>query len=397
MSFPLSAQYRLYKDKENYDSYNTIIYTSKVERRNRTGSNKTKNQYYTISIHPGIFRGRIYDGSYAAKAMELIDELQKNNLLIRELSEEEYKYLSKIVMQRKAIYHYDSRIKKMEAMDEIVSYLKSIDVIDENSHQAVLIIEDIYSYSLNYEDAETRKFGFKIYTNFIGELSKSISTDINDLDIVNNRYSIPYSNSTRFNQTTIHYSESETTKYDADHVSKGIQAGIDYYKIVNWHLFYNISFQYQTYTRDRDMVRDISSKIYYINPNPDSTSHSSNEYNFDDNLYANRFNLSSNINYQFNSRSIFSILSNFAYIKNDSKHDDDYYRYKSFNESIQLTILPSFRYYLTPKFVVNLGTSLSANKRYYRDKYIYESGNDIRKNSYLYYRAETNISLGYYF
>ncbi|MFA7711762.1 MAG: hypothetical protein WCY30_11710, partial [Candidatus Neomarinimicrobiota bacterium] len=87
--------------------------------------------YQNYRLSPGVVFGRIYNGDYAAKAEEIIDELQKQNLLTRDLTSAEFNEFSRRIMNRTAAYHYDSRIKNIEALQDIISYLKSIGVLKE--------------------------------------------------------------------------------------------------------------------------------------------------------------------------------------------------------------------------------------------------------------------------
>jgi len=114
-----------------------------------------------IDLCPGISYGRIYDGNYAAKAEELLIELRRMNCLKQELTPVEFHSLSQRILKHTEKYHYDSRIRRIEALQDIITYLSSIGVIAENEIPTILTINDIYTYApFNFY---TRAFGTKFY------------------------------------------------------------------------------------------------------------------------------------------------------------------------------------------------------------------------------------------
>ena len=71
----------------------------------------------------GPIYGRILEGKYSAKAIEIIYELSNSGNLINEPTSSQMKQLAAIIYEEKNHYYYDSRIKRIESINRINCYI----------------------------------------------------------------------------------------------------------------------------------------------------------------------------------------------------------------------------------------------------------------------------------
>lgn len=284
----------------------------------------TENRNLNISFQPGISYGRIYSGWYSAKAMEIVDEIRKSGHLKRELSREEYLTLSQIILNRKSVYHYDSRIKKIEALEEILTYLQSIKALPEDNVTPAIIVSDIYDYNLRGDKLQ-RAFGTVTYLKGIVGRQSIDSESVNKQKY----YSVsgdflmpPYSQK--------HVNENSIKVY-------GISTGLDYGKIINWNLFYDVSFNLQ-YLWQED--------------NRESQNYENTEY--ERKLKDFSTDLMTNVYYQFDSRSFIKVTGGLHFASQIlDKGTPVQSNYTKKQEDYTLYFDPHFIYFITPKFTLD--------------------------------------------
>ncbi len=364
-----------------YKYFNDNIDDKETEDVSTSYKKYTNNQFiYDIKIEPGVVFGRIYDGQYSAKAMEIIDEIRKAGLLKKELSKKQYIKLSQIILERKEVLHYDSRIKKMEALKEIITYLKKIGAINTDQILALLIIEDIYSYDYSYNTIP-RQSGFEIYANlelnnrnsdtdrenklfqeiFNGELSKyeKVSDEFDDYKIVDTK------------------------------MLKGINLGINHNKIYNWNLSHDINFNIRYQDQIDDLDIDSKYVSHYYLPF-DTTETGKEKSNQKDSRYYLQTSFDANFYYQINSRSYLSLNNTIGYsLQNTRREKDDVLTRRDTYENFHFVISPEYTYYLTPKFFLSGGYIYYWIKDW--DKIL--SGT---KFGYTYQMHSISLELGYY-
>ncbi|MFP4548664.1 MAG: hypothetical protein ACLFQM_11080 [Fidelibacterota bacterium] len=385
----MSYQFKKSEETERDVSYGRI----NGDRLIRKSDDKRKQNQsgYNMQIAPGIVYGRIYDGQYAAKAAEIIDALKSEGLLSRALTKAEFQQLSQIILERKAVYHYDSRIKKLEALNEIMAYLKSINVVDSNNHQAAFILQDLYAYELIGEE-DNRKFGLKFYGNI------NYTTNKNDYeaDIIHDITDSLYNDSNGSLAVEELYTIEDNHETMFDYSSYGISLGFHHAIIQNWNLYFNYGLNYHYSVYDNNHNQEMESITRYTFP-PDDDYYYFNEYKFDSETKRHRINLNGTIFYKFSSRSIAKLYSSINYIKLEEEEDFWHRTTDKSENSISLTLKPQFKYYITPKFYL----STNVNFRLFKYNYENESITGVAEpNSYKQESLETatsaSISLGYY-
>ena len=314
--------------------------------------------YQNYRLSPGVVFGRIYNGDYAAKAEEIIDELQKQNLLTRDLTSAEFKEFSRRIMNRTAAYHYDSRIKNIEALQDIIGYLETIGVLKELDIPSFVTINDVYLFS---PERNTRSFGTQFYV--LSGLSYSPSIENYDRE---HRQRNWYVNNGVFehDSLTYNYKDFINREISNPHHLSGYEIGFNRYIVKSWHIWYNYgayfshSFTPQRYTdkykhETEDILNDTFAELE--NTIREFAKHRSDEIS----VFA-------TFNYQFNSRSYLSVP---LYIYYTASRE----RVESITSEISYhgsgSIEPELTYFLTPKWSLTATCGISYSRyRYSLDK-----------------------------
>lgn len=353
LGLSLEAYFSLNKTKQN------TITTDRDQHSSTDYLVKYDSEYFSSSsnyrLSPGIVFGRIYDGDYAAKAEEIIDELWKQNLLQRDLTGAEFKEFSRRIMNRTAAYHYDSRIKNIEALRDIIGYLESIGALEALDVASFVTINDVYLFS---PARNTRSFGTQFYVR--SDFGYSPYTDEDNSE---DWYRTWYANDGVFehDSLTSNYKRFTNEKYRNQNHTYGYEIGFNWYFVKSWHLWYSYgayfshSFTPRRYTyKYKREIEDILNDTTYIDY--ESTDRAFGKYRNDE------ISIFAKVNYQFNSRSYLSIPLHIEYISSRERVESvtDYIRYAT-----RGWIEPEFTYFLTPKWSL----TASCGIEYYRSRY----------------------------
>ena len=110
---------------------------------------KTKSSNFRLST-PILFGfGRIYDVTDHWKAVRMLSEFQKENLLDRQLNDQDITNLADILAQRRYTRRFDFREKQKEDLEAIHNYLSQSNIINNNSIACFTTLEDMWSYGIN--------------------------------------------------------------------------------------------------------------------------------------------------------------------------------------------------------------------------------------------------------
>ncbi len=325
------------------------------------------NPHLSFSFQPGVSYGRIYNGRYSAKAMEILDELRKAGELDRELTKDEYLKFSQMVLEEMAEYHYDNRIKKIEALERILGFLQDKGVIADNKVNPVLIAEDIYSYNLMGDFIE-RRFGYRFYGKVLATYSKAGGKR------------------TQFNKSFDTDTGTETItvdrKYDYDgkDMEYGFSAGVNYGNIFNWNFFYNLDFNITYDNANRVDETTVHDKLTGIKDDMKDEA----DYTYFESL------LQADIYYQFDSRSFFKLANTIHYLKYGSENQTS--DLKRASELYGIDIDPHYIYFITPKFVLDGNITFDYSKRWERIESV-----SVDKDGTWQFRLGVGLDLNYYF
>jgi len=102
--------------------------------------------------------GRQYEGYYASTALYMIEELKDDGLLLKEPTQENMLMLSEIIYQKKLRHSIDSRLHKIESLNEIITFLEKEELISGSGPYDYLLIQDVWDYFPRND----RRFGSRV-------------------------------------------------------------------------------------------------------------------------------------------------------------------------------------------------------------------------------------------
>ncbi len=103
--------------------------------------------------------GRIYDGRYAATALNMVGEIRDAGLVEREPSSKEMLELTELVYQYREQHAIDRRLHRIEALDAVISYLHERGMIADAGPYGHLLVEDVWDY---FGVEQSRSFGWTV-------------------------------------------------------------------------------------------------------------------------------------------------------------------------------------------------------------------------------------------
>jgi len=330
----------------------------------------------TIRLSPGVVYGRIYNGNYAAKAEEIINELQKQNLLTRDLTETEFQEFSQRILNRITAYHYDSRLKNIEALQDIIGYLEAIGVLKTLDIASFVTINDVYLFS---PERNTRSFGTQFYIR--SDLSYSPYTSEKSSEYWYRQWYVD-NGVFEHDSLTSNYKYFTNEENHHQYHSSGYEIGFNRYIVKSWHLWYNYGAYFNhtftptryTYKYKREIEDILDDTTYVHSDHTDRT--------FDRNR-SDEISIFATVNYQFNSRSYLSVPLNIYYTASRQRVDSvnnniTYYANSSVNVQ--------FTYYLTPKWSLTSSCGIDHYRyRYSLDKRTVKNTNGSFSLSMTYY------------
>jgi len=113
--------------------------------------------------------GRLYDGQYAATAMNMVGELRNSGLIEREPDYDEMMALTEVIYQYREKHALDSRWHRIEALDSVITYLHERGIIADPGPYGHLLIEDVWDY---FGRRQSRSFGWTVTAGVSFDYSK---------------------------------------------------------------------------------------------------------------------------------------------------------------------------------------------------------------------------------
>lgn|GEM_PF-886049 len=353
LGLSLEAYLSLNKTKQNSNTTNQDqhSYTDRIYKDD--SENLSSSPSFRLS--PGMVFGRIYKGDYAAKAEEIINELQKQNLLTRDLTSAEFKEFSRRIMNRTAAYHYDSRIKNIEALQDIIGYLESIGVLKELDIASFVTVNDVYLFS---PARNTRRFGTQFYIR--SDLNYSPLTTEDNSDFWYRGWYVD-NGVFEHDSLTSNYKRFTNEENHNQYHSSGYKIGFNQYIVKSWHLWYKYGAYFShSFTPARSTYKykqeteDILNDTTYVNYESTDRAFTKNR--------TDQISVFATFNYQFNSRSYFSVPLNINYSASHERVESvpNYITYH-----LSSSIEAQLTYYLTPKWSLTATCGID----YYRYRY----------------------------
>ncbi len=127
---------------EEYPDHDDAFYR---ETEQRDESELDERRYYG-QLNIGWGMGRKHDGRSSITALNIITELRKMGLLIKEPDFDQMYILSDRLYKYRQEHKIDERWHRIESLSDITRYLKENRIIVEESAPIVLIIQDIWDY-----------------------------------------------------------------------------------------------------------------------------------------------------------------------------------------------------------------------------------------------------------
>jgi hypothetical protein len=117
----------------------------------------THHRRYSVDGALMVGWGRSYEGRYAATALNIIDELRKDGIIIQSASYDEMHQLTQKIRAYRLEYRPDERLHKIAALQDIIGYLSDRCILTDPGPYGYLLIQDIWDYFPN----EQRFFGWR--------------------------------------------------------------------------------------------------------------------------------------------------------------------------------------------------------------------------------------------
>jgi len=364
---------------QSWETYNNYLY------RDREGETEFNHASESAMLTMRLFQGRIYDGRYAAKAMEIIDQLKKTGTLKNELTETEFDRFARIVMKHMASYHYDYRIKTIEALSEIYDYLTSIDALDSHSSSPFTIVQDVY---LNNPLYASRNFGTRFYFNLAYQEDRWRHESVNLTR--ENQYRFYFNDRNKPVIESLLDENEKKSVSDSESISwiPSVEIGVDHNSILNWHVWYEsgLALNYSSYPSKYVYNTERSGSDY-------DYAHESSERSENQRIQV---MLGCRLNYQMNSRSYvyLSASSEYTNIKSNIKNSD-YEKVENLNESIYISIVPGYQYYITPKISFRISGTASLYQDFYENNYIREGEQNAYQYKNNYRQISNSLNFGF--
>ena len=128
----------LYSNAQN----DYVVVSERSSQRER--DSHTRNRYISLSVGPGW--GRVYEGHFAATSLYIVDELRREGIVEREPTAKEMLDLTEIIYQQRSTHEVDHRLAKIDALNELMTFLIQSGIIGDTGHYGYLLIQDVYDY-----------------------------------------------------------------------------------------------------------------------------------------------------------------------------------------------------------------------------------------------------------
>lgn len=135
-----SSDLRESESKRYYDDEYDL--TQYLDRQTSRGDRKQ----YGVSSAAAIGWGRIYQGEFAVAAMNFMEVLRKNGLLDGQPTYEQMQELTQIIFEYRMYHSIDSRLRRIECLDSILTYLDTEGIISDPGPRATALVQDVWDY-----------------------------------------------------------------------------------------------------------------------------------------------------------------------------------------------------------------------------------------------------------
>jgi|GEM_PF-2181012 len=378
----VNAQSSIQEVRDRENTFNEPIFKL---LKDYTKSHKD-NPSYGLLFGPRLSYGRVYEGQYAAKAEELMAELRKQGRLQRDLSREEFVQLAQLILRQRERYHYDSRIKNLEAMGTIIEYLKTVGAILPNDTKAYLALHDIYLFA----PIQSRPFGTKY--SIYGSIVQSDDYNKHEYDFSRQECRAHLDSEDEVVEDSLLSSTKTHRLFSSKRFSESRAVGINasYNKIYSWRFWMQLSSDLNYEERENQFQQ--KDRQYSANDTTIISDRNRGKQSFS------RLSVSSSWYYQWDSRSLASVGVGVEwYYMNERQHSpQDVPNDDGRTTSCILHLIPQVKYYLNPQCVLNVSSTNQLTRTGSRSHLQTSSNNYKTTLREWRYSGSINFSLIYY-
>ncbi len=341
-----NTDYKYYLDSVFYSQSTSLRDENFDERR------------YFVSFNFTVGNGRQYVGRFAFTAYNMVEELKKKDLLLKQPDKAIMVALTDIIYQYENSHTIDRRLKKIEKYDAIYSFLLDNKIVKENKHLGMLLVQDAFDMF----PRELRRFGFSksIGIGFRYNYSSYHKTSLE------NKQNLSYKYQTDLPTVidTVNYFAYAKRKYSREgneRMWKYAVASISFEKPIN------MKWQFDAYA---------SGRLFF-----DSYEHNSSRYSYE---IKKKYDLNASFrsSYFYSSRTIWKSGITYNYSRNKNKIDDDRFLFRQKDESRW-----RFGIETTIEYRLNIPTTLQGKIRY--SNYAVDS---VYRDEFDKYRDGTNFN-----
>lgn len=139
--------YKNVKNDTSFDSYYSAVNNYRSQSTYSSHLDRTEDsKYYSIMSELTAGWGRLHVGEYAATALQIIEVLDKNGLLDQEPSYDQMTELTKKIYELRRMHSTDDRLRRIEALQEIIGFLQTEKLIGTLNARQGLLIQDVWDY-----------------------------------------------------------------------------------------------------------------------------------------------------------------------------------------------------------------------------------------------------------
>jgi hypothetical protein len=131
------------------------------EFRDEHWQNTEDNRHFNGEVSFSAGFGRVYAGQFASHALSVIEVLRDRGLVDHAPSTSEMLQLTEIIYDFRQRHAVDSRIHKIQALREIMTFLQSTGVVREDDRDGYLYLQDVW----DYYPRDSRYFGWRVYAS----------------------------------------------------------------------------------------------------------------------------------------------------------------------------------------------------------------------------------------
>ena len=207
-NFGISSSNLKYADNQTFKGYRLNLQYINTSRNlffedfelNGGSSSDIRNGDHRISLNMPltIGKGRIEQVDDARHGLFILQALQKNNYLAREISEEDILAFAAHISELKNRRYFDFRLQKIWELEQINAFLQERGIIEEESIGYFAIVQDIWNFGNQPRRRAGSRFSVGVNPNVLYNLDRDQRTDISLISIADTSETADFRGTLRF-------------------------------------------------------------------------------------------------------------------------------------------------------------------------------------------------------